>query len=477
MIYKFIKRVIDIVLSIIGIIILSPILLLVAIAIKIESNGPILFLQERIGKNGKIFKIYKFRSMVVGAEKMGSGVYSGKNDARVTKVGKIIRATSIDELPQLFNIIKGDMSIIGPRPVLTYHPWKYDEYTDQQKKRFNVRPGVTGWAQVNGRKDVEWHKRIELDVEYVENMSLWFDIKIFLKTIKKVILMEDNLNVSKTINKQQLKLMYITNNEEVAKIAENSGVDRIFIDLEINGKEERQGHLDTVISKHNITDVEKIKKVLKKSELLVRVNPIYENSKNEIDSVINQGANIVMLPFFKTPDEVKKFIELVDKRATTCLLLETPEAVECLDEILEIKGIDEIHIGLNDLHLGYKMNFMFELLANGTVEKICKKINEKNILYGFGGIARVGSGTLPAEHIIIEHVRIGSSMVILSRSFCNTKEISNMKEIEEVFEAGVKDIRKIENEAKSYTEEQFKKNTNAVKQEVESIVESITIKK
>ena len=475
--YKFVKRTIDITLSIIGAIILSPILLVTAIAIKIESKGPIIFKQERIGKNGEVFKIYKFRSMIVGAEKMGTGVYSGKNDTRVTKVGKIIRATSIDELPQLFNIIKGDMSIIGPRPVLTYHPWKYDEYTDQQKKRFSVRPGVTGWAQVNGRKDVEWHKRIELDVEYVENMNLWFDIKIFLKTIKKVILMEDNLNVSKTINKQQLKLMYITNNEEVAKIAENSGVDRIFIDLEINGKEERQGHLDTVISKHNITDVEKIKKVLKKSELLVRVNPIYENSKNEIDSVINQGANIVMLPFFKTPDEVKKFIELVDKRATTCLLLETPEAVECLDEILEIKGIDEIHIGLNDLHLGYKMNFMFELLANGTVEKICKKINEKNILYGFGGIARVGSGTLPAEHIIIEHVRIGSSMVILSRSFCNTKEISNMKEIEEVFEAGVKDIRKIENEAKSYTEEQFKKNTNAVKQEVESIVESITIKK
>ena len=174
--YLVIKRILDVVISLVALIILSPILLIVAIAIKIESKGPIIFKQQRIGKDGKVFNIYKFRSMVVGAEKMGTGVYSKKGDNRVTKVGKFIRMTSIDELPQLVNILKGEMSIIGPRPVLTYHPWKYEEYTEEQLKRFNVRPGVTGWAQVHGRKDVEWHERIKLDVYYVENISFLLDV-------------------------------------------------------------------------------------------------------------------------------------------------------------------------------------------------------------------------------------------------------------------------------------------------------------
>lgn len=475
--YKIVKRVFDIILCIIGLIILSPILLITAIAIKIDSKGPVIFKQERLGKNGKTFNMYKFRSMVVGAEKKGTGVYSGKNDSRVTKVGKFIRATSIDELPQLVNIIKGDMSIIGPRPVLTYHPWPYEEYTNEQLKRFEVRPGVTGWAQVNGRKDVEWHKRIELDIEYVEKLSFILDLRIFFKTIANVILMKDNLNVENTVNSEQLKLMYITNQEDVAKVADESGVDRIFIDLEINGKEERQGHLDTVISKHNITDVAKIKKVLNKSQLLVRVNPIYEKSEEEINSVINQGADIVMLPFFKTVEEVQKFVDFVNNRAKVCLLVETPEAVDCLNEILNIPGIDEIHIGLNDLHLGYKMNFMFELLADGTVDKICETIKAKGIKYGFGGIARVGTGTLPAEHIIIEHYRLGSSMVILSRSFCNTKNTTNIDDIRNIFKTGIQDIRRIEKNASTYTKDQFEDNKKLVKEEVREVVNSILVKK
>lgn len=201
--YSCIKRIMDIILSVIALIILSPILLVVSIAIKIDSKGPVIFKQERIGKNGKVFKIYKFRSMVVGAEKKGTGVYSDKNDARVTKVGKFIRATSIDELPQLVNILKGEMSFIGPRPVLTYHPWKYEEYTEEQLKRFIVRPGVTGLAQINGRKQVEWNKRIEYDVEYVENISFILDLKIFFKTIYKVLLMKDNVNTSETVKEEQ----------------------------------------------------------------------------------------------------------------------------------------------------------------------------------------------------------------------------------------------------------------------------------
>lgn len=241
-----------------------------------------------------------------------------------------------------------------------------------------------------------------------------------------------------------LKLMYITNKENVAKIAEDSGVDWIFIDLEINGKEERQGHLDTVISRHHIEDVRKIKNVLTKAELLVRVNPIYKNSKYEIDKVIGDGADIVMLPFFKTKNEVKTFIDYVDGRAKTCLLCETSEAVENIDEILELKGIDLIHIGLNDLHLAYKMNFMFELLADGTVAMLCNKFKAKEIRYGFGGIAQLGQGDLPAEYIIAEHYRLGSGMAILSRSFCNVNMIDNIKTITDVFTRGVNEIRNYE---------------------------------
>lgn len=199
--YRAVKRFLDVTASFLGLVLLSPLLLAVSILIKIDSRGPVIFRQKRIGRNGKVFEIYKFRSMCVGAEKTGSGVYSGKGDARVTKIGKILRATSIDELPQLLNILKGEMSFVGPRPPLTYHPWKYEEYTDFQKRMFEVRPGITGWAQVNGRKDVEWHKRIELNVWYVDHMSLLLDIKIMFMTAFKVLTNADNENSGATVNK------------------------------------------------------------------------------------------------------------------------------------------------------------------------------------------------------------------------------------------------------------------------------------
>lgn len=199
--YRAVKRFLDVTASFLGLVLLSPLMLAVSILIKIDSRGPVIFRQKRIGRNGKVFEIYKFRSMCVGAEKTGSGVYSGKGDARVTRIGKILRATSIDELPQLLNILKGEMSFVGPRPPLTYHPWKYEEYTDFQKRMFEVRPGITGWAQVNGRKDVEWHKRIELNVWYVDHMSLLLDIKIMFMTAFKVLTNSDNENSGATVNK------------------------------------------------------------------------------------------------------------------------------------------------------------------------------------------------------------------------------------------------------------------------------------
>ena len=199
--YRAVKRFLDVTASFLGLVLLSPLMLAVSILIKIDSRGPVIFRQKRIGRNGKVFEIYKFRSMCVGAEKTGSGVYSGKGDARVTRIGKILRATSIDELPQLLNILKGEMSFVGPRPPLTYHPWKYEEYTDIQKRMFEVRPGINGWAQVNGRKDVEWHKRIELNVWYVDHMSLLLDIKIMFMTAFKVLTNADNENSGATVNK------------------------------------------------------------------------------------------------------------------------------------------------------------------------------------------------------------------------------------------------------------------------------------
>lgn len=200
--YKSVKRFFDFTLALMALIVLSPVMFVVAIIIKITSPGPVIFKQKRIGLDGKVFEIYKFRSMVVGAESQGSGVYSGKGDARVTPIGKIIRATSIDELPQFINILKGEMSFVGPRPPLTYHPWDYSEYSDFQLRMFEVRPGITGWAQVNGRKDVEWNKRIELNVWYVDNMSLWLDIKIIFTTFLKVLKNEDNENIRETAVKK-----------------------------------------------------------------------------------------------------------------------------------------------------------------------------------------------------------------------------------------------------------------------------------
>lgn len=195
------KRVLDLAIAIPVSIVAAIPMAIVAVAVKLDSPGPVLFKQDRLGKDGKVFKMLKFRSMCVGAEKIGSGVYSAKGDSRVTRVGKFIRATSLDELPQLINVLRGDMSLLGPRPPLTYHPWPLEEYTDEQRHMFDVRPGFSGWAQVHGRKDVEWHHRIELNVWYVRHVRFSLDAKIFFMTIFKVLTNADNENVGETLKK------------------------------------------------------------------------------------------------------------------------------------------------------------------------------------------------------------------------------------------------------------------------------------
>ena len=274
-----------------------------------------------------------------------------------------------------------------------------------------------------------------------------------------------------------LKLMFITKNPEIALIAEKAGVDRIFVDLEYIGKGLRQGGMDTVQNRHTARDVKNIKKVLTKSAVLARVNPVhnlslenkYMGTEREVASVIRAGADVVMLPYFKTADEVKRFIKAVKGKARTMLLFETPESVENIDEILAIEGIDEVFIGLNDLSLGYGHSFMFKTLADGTVDKIVEKFKAKNLPYGFGGIASLGRGALPSEKIIAEHYRLGSTCVILSRSFCNTSAIDNIEVINMTFKNGIKEIREYERYCKKHDEDFFKKNRKSVKKIVDEI--------
>jgi len=175
-----IKRLMDFWGSLFALMLISPLFLGVAVAIKLDSSGPVFFRQERAGKDGRVFKIFKFRTMVVDAETMGAGVFVEKEDSRITKVGKWLRDTSLDELPQLINVLLGEMSLVGPRPTLPYQVERYDE---RQRQRLLLRPGITGWAQVSGRNSLTWPEKIELDIWYVENWSLRLDIKILWQTI------------------------------------------------------------------------------------------------------------------------------------------------------------------------------------------------------------------------------------------------------------------------------------------------------
>lgn len=273
-----------------------------------------------------------------------------------------------------------------------------------------------------------------------------------------------------------LKLMYITNNPQIALIAQKYGVDRVWVDLETLGKEERQRNLNSVKSHHTIKDIKAIAPLLSSSEMLVRINPWNDDSENEIGRVIEAGAELIMLPMWKSAEEVSKFINAVNGRVKTVLLLETKQAVECLDEVLKLGGIDEIHIGLNDLHLSCCLTFMFELLTNGTVESICNKIRAKGIPYGFGGVAKIGEGMLPAEKIILEHYRLGSQRVILSRSFCNAEQMASLEEVEKLFKENMTSLREFETYASTADASVLLKNKDDVRVCVQNIVAAISEK-
>lgn len=270
--------------------------------------------------------------------------------------------------------------------------------------------------------------------------------------------------------------MYITNNPEVAQIAQTAGVDRIWVDMEYIGKEDRQGGMDTVKNHHTISDVEKLRPVVTTSKLMVRINPIHDKTdewlgtEEEIEQTLRAGADVIMLPYFKTAEEVRRFVRAVGDRATTMILVETNEAIEHLDEILDVPGIDEVHIGLNDLHLCRGQKFMFELICDGTVQQICDKVRAKGIKYGFGGIARIGLGMLPAEYVIAEHYALGSTAAILSRSFCAANTAKHPADVEQTFIDGVKNIRAKEVEVAQYTQEQYAENLREITRRVDAII-------
>ncbi len=270
-----------------------------------------------------------------------------------------------------------------------------------------------------------------------------------------------------------ITLMYITNKPKVAQIAQDAGVDRIWVDLEYKGKELRQAGMNTVKSNHTVDDVRRLRPIVTTSSLMVRVNPIDEDSKQEIDAVIEAGAEYVMLPMYKTKEEVQRFISLVGGRAKTMLLLETIEAAQNLLSYVDLSGIDEVHIGLNDLHLAYKMTFMFELLANGTVAKLAKILKEHGIKFGFGGFARIGYGILPAEKILTQHYALGSQMAILSRGFCDANYVEDPEKTRADFIEGVRNIRLKEKEIAQYTQRDFDENYLQIQKIVAQIVENM----
>lgn len=268
-----------------------------------------------------------------------------------------------------------------------------------------------------------------------------------------------------------MKLMLLTGDPIFAKKAEECGVDRIFIDLEYINKADRQKGRNTYITHNTVEDVLPMRKVLTKSELLVRVNPINSLSKSEIDAVCDAGADFIMLPMVYDADDVKTFVQLVGGRAKCVPMIETTQAMTRIDEILNIPGIDELYIGLNDLHIGLGLSFMFEVLSGGLLDYMVGKIKAKNIPFGFGGMGKIGEGMLPADAILAEHFRLGSSSVILSRTFRNEVDAEGKPQLDLAKE--IVKIREKENEYSKWNQTDFENNRKFVIETVKKIVNGV----
>tara|TARA_B100001057_G_scaffold496431_1_gene597912 strand:- start:1219 stop:2046 length:828 start_codon:yes stop_codon:yes gene_type:complete len=272
-----------------------------------------------------------------------------------------------------------------------------------------------------------------------------------------------------------MNLMFVTNNILLARAADDAGVDEIFIDLEIYGKRDRQFGRNTVVSEHEIDDIPRIKSAVSSASILVRCNPVGDWTADEIDRIISAGADTVMLPFFKNEKEVQFFMSCVAGRAKTCLLVETIESLENLDLFLSVEGVDRIHIGLNDLHIAYKSSFMFEPFINGKIEKACKIARQYDVNFGIGGIAKIGSSLKPSpECLLAEHVRLGSSSVILSRSFLEASDISHADNVSFIFAKGVSAIRAFESKLKTWGKDMFAENRSILVKDIKKVVRDVS---
>ncbi len=241
-----------------------------------------------------------------------------------------------------------------------------------------------------------------------------------------------------------IKLISITNNVELAKQVVSCGVGRIFVDLEILGKKERQAHLDTLISDHSIADVKDIRKALPNTELLVRCNPMYSGTRKEVEDIIEAGADLIMLPMFRTSEELREFSSIVEGRVGIVPLVETKDAAKNLSGIVKVPGVTEIYIGLNDLHIELNLSFMFEPLANGMLDEMVEIIKEFGLPFGFGGVARMDEGLLSGHNVLGEHLRLGSTRVILSRTFHRLTNSVDVDEAGRMFKAEIKRLREAE---------------------------------
>lgn len=269
--------------------------------------------------------------------------------------------------------------------------------------------------------------------------------------------------------------MLLTADPVAAKEAQEAGVDRIFFDLEYIGKESRQHGRNTVKSLNNIDDIPSVRKVLDKSELLVRTNPIHAYTKMEVDKAIEYGADILMLPMVMDQHDVEQFVSYVNGRCKVCIMIETAAAMARLDKIMSVPGVDELFIGLNDLHISMGLTFMFEFLSDGLLEYIANKCNKVGMPFGFGGIARIGEGDLPSDYILGEHIRLGSQSVILSRTFkgvigvdANARPIDLKVEVEKVNDRIA--------EISSWNETQYDENRKKIADAVDKVIYKILTK-
>lgn len=274
---------------------------------------------------------------------------------------------------------------------------------------------------------------------------------------------------------KHLKLMILEADPKSAIEAQEAGIDRIFYDLEYIGKEARQHGRNTVKSQNSIDNIPIVREVLDKAELLVRTNPIHAYSKEEVEKAIKYGADILMLPMVMDQHDVAQYVDMIAGRAKVCIMIETAAAMARLDKILAVKGVDEVFIGLNDLHISMGLTFMFELLSDGLVEYISNKCNVAGMPFGFGGIARIGEGDLPSDNILGEHVRLGSQSVILSRTFkgipgvdANAHPIDLKEEVDKV-RTRIAEIEK-------WGEAEYIENRKAISIAVDKVIDKILSK-